>query len=61
VQLANEVPTLQYHICEAITKRNDIVNRSLHDQWRQLVLGPLSELHSSSYPSSHVLVIDALD
>ena len=31
------------------------------DQWRQLILLPLSKLSSDSSPSSYVLVINALD
>ena len=64
VQLADNVPALQRYICEAIeaiTEQNDITSQSLHDQWRQLVLRPLSKLDDNSCPSSHVLVIDALD
>ncbi|OCK72916.1 hypothetical protein K432DRAFT_314325, partial [Lepidopterella palustris CBS 459.81] len=41
--------------------KNDIATQSLGDQWRQLVLGPLSKSSNHSYPSSYVLVIDALD
>jgi hypothetical protein len=61
VQLANSVPTLHRIIYKAITEHSDIPSRSLHDQWQQLVLGPLSELDSSSYQTSYVLVVDALD
>jgi hypothetical protein len=61
VQLANDVPPLQEHICTAITERSDIATRSLSDQWRQLVLGPLSKLNDDSCASSYVLVVDALD
>ena len=39
----------------------NIANLSLHDQWRQLVLKPLSKLDGNSCSSSYVLVIDALD
>ena len=59
-QLANDTP-LRQHICEAITQHSDIATRSLSDQWRQLVLGPLSKLDARSSPSSYILVIDALD
>jgi hypothetical protein len=61
VQLANNAPPLQRHICEAIKERSDIASKPLRDQWRQLIVGPLSKLHGSSYPSSYILVIDALD
>ncbi|KAF2175486.1 hypothetical protein K469DRAFT_610575, partial [Zopfia rhizophila CBS 207.26] len=61
VQLANSVPTLQQHICATITERSDIASQSLHDQWRQLVLRPLSKQDGNGCQSSYVLVVDALD
>ena len=61
VQLANNTPPLQRYICEAIRACSDIASKPLRNQWRQLVLGPMSKLHSSSYPSSYILVVDALD
>jgi hypothetical protein len=60
-QLANNVPTLRRQICNAIAGYSDIASQSLHDQWRQLVLRPLSKLDDNSYPSSYILLIDALD
>jgi hypothetical protein len=59
VQLAYAVPSLQTHIRGAVSERRDIANLSLLDQWRQLVLNPLSRLEKSR--QSCVLVIDALD
>ncbi|OBT39270.1 hypothetical protein VE00_10180 [Pseudogymnoascus sp. WSF 3629] len=59
VQLAKSIPSLRKQICNAIVARSDIANLSFLDQWRQLVLGPLSELEKSH--QSYVLVIDALD
>ena len=59
VQLAKTIPSLQKQICDAIVERSDIANLSLLDQWRQLVLGPLSRLEKSH--QSYVLVVDALD
>jgi len=61
VQLANSVPTLRRHVCDAVVERGDIAGLSLHDQWRQLVLKPLSKLDGNGCSSSYVLVIDALD
>ena len=60
-RLARNVPQIQRFISDAIIKQNDIANQSLRDQWRQLVLHPLSRLDSSSCPLSYVLVVDALD
>ncbi|KFY80333.1 hypothetical protein V499_00801, partial [Pseudogymnoascus sp. VKM F-103] len=59
VQLAKTVPFLQRQIYNAIAEQNNIANLSLFDQWRQLVLGPLSRLEKSH--QSYLLVIDALD
>jgi len=61
VQLAYNAPPLQRYICEAIRERSDIASKSLRDQWRQLVLGPLSKLNGKYYQSSYVPVVDALD
>ena len=61
MQLANSVPALRRYICNAISEYTNLTNLSLHDQWHQLVLGPLSKLTDGSCPSSCVLVIDALD
>src|SRR5207248_2717363 len=36
VQLANNVPSLQQYMYEAITKRKDVASQSLRDQWHQL-------------------------
>jgi hypothetical protein len=61
VQLARNVPQIRRSISDAVIEQNDIANQSLRDQWRQLVLRPLSGLDSSSSPSSYMLIIDALD
>jgi len=61
VQLAAHVPTLHQHICDALAKHGNIVRLSLEDQWRQLVLKPLSKLDGNCCSSSYVIVIDALD
>jgi hypothetical protein len=60
VQLAYNVPSLQQYISEVVRSQNNIANLSLSDQWRQLVLNPLSKLRSESC-QSYILVIDALD
>jgi NACHT domain len=61
VQLTNNAPCLRRYISEAVTERSDIATQSLSDQWRQLVLRPLSKLNGDSCPSSYILVVDALD
>lgn len=59
VQLAKTIPSLQKQIYDAIAEHSNIANLSLLDQWRQLVLGPLSRLQQSH--QSYLLVVDALD
>jgi hypothetical protein len=60
VQLAYNVPSLRRHISEAVADQSNISNLSPSDQWRLLVLGPLSKLGNDLY-QSYILVIDALD
>ncbi|KAK7416688.1 hypothetical protein QQX98_005014 [Neonectria punicea] len=60
-QLATREPSARHYICEAIAEQTDIAERSLRDQWDQLILNPLSKLNHSSCPSTVVLIIDALD
>jgi hypothetical protein len=61
VQLAKNLPCLQQGICDAIVANSDIATQSLGDQWRQLILGPVSKLSGDSCPLAYVLIIDALD
>jgi hypothetical protein len=58
VQLALNVPASQQHISDAVAERRDIVSQSLRDQWRHLVLRPLSKLHEHE---PYMVVVDALD
>ena len=60
LQLAKKSSSLHRYICEAVTEHSDVASQSLPDQWRQLVLRPLSKFHDSSCPS-YILVVDALD
>src|SRR5277367_1832640 len=60
-QLAQISPALKELISTAVAERNDIADQSLRDQWKCLILQPLSMW---TVPSSHpplILVIDALD
>jgi len=61
LQLASRWPSLKDYICVAITEHNDIASQSLRDQWRQLILRPLSKLDGNLYSSSFIVVVDALD
>jgi hypothetical protein len=46
---------------EAAKEQIDIANYSLHDQWRQLVLCPLSRLDKRLSLSSYLLIVNALN
>lgn len=60
VQLADNIPSLKPHICHIVANRSNIVSLSLQDQWRQLILSPLSNLEGNLC-QPYTLVIDALD
>ena len=61
VQLANVSSALKGHICTAIAEHNDIANQSQRDQWKHLIVQPLSMWTAPSSQSPLILVIDALD
>lgn len=61
VQLARSIPDLHRHICDSIKEFSDITSRSLHDQWHELVLRPLSKLKRKTGSSTYILIVDALD
>jgi hypothetical protein len=61
VQLANSSASLKRYICDAITDQSDIASKSLRDQWRQLILRPLSKLNGNFRHSPLLLIVDALD
>jgi hypothetical protein len=61
VQLARSIPDLHQHVCDPIKECSDITSRSLHDQWHELVLRPLSKLNRKADSSSYILIVDALD
>lgn len=58
-QLAIVSSPLKRLICDAIAQRPDITHQSLSNQWKELIIQPLSKLDGSK--SHLVLVIDALD
>jgi hypothetical protein len=60
-QLADSIPTLHQHICDAIKGYADIASRSLHEQWHQLIFRPLSKLDGTGCQPLYILVVDALD
>ena len=60
-QLAISIPSLKKHMCDALKESPKIASLSLHDQWQQLVLRPLSKLGENGCQSPYILVVDALD
>lgn len=52
---------MQRFISDSVIEQDDIVNQSLCDQWRQLIVRPLLRLGSCSSLTSYVLIVDALD
>jgi len=61
LQLVDKSRPLKRHVCEAIAEHSDIANQALRDQWRQLILQPLSKLDNSFSHPSLLIVVDALD
>ena len=61
VQLARSIPDLHQHVCDSIKEYSDITSRSLHDQWYELVLRPLSKLNPEAGSPSYIIIVDALD
>ena len=59
--LASRVPSVRRYICEAIMEQEDIMEHSIEDQWKKLIINPLSKLNSDSPLSIILLVVDALD
>jgi len=57
-QLARPQSRLATHVRNAIRDYPDITQQNLHEQWKHLILGPLSRLY---WPQPLLLVIDALD
>ncbi|KAL4878152.1 hypothetical protein BJY04DRAFT_221299 [Aspergillus karnatakaensis] len=60
-QLSNYISRLQSPMCKAIGACVDIGSQSLTDQWRQLVIRPLSDLSNESRLPPYLIVLDALD
>ena len=60
-QLARISSVLNDHICTAIAEHNDLASQSLRDQWKHLILQPLSVWMTASNQPPLILVIDALD
>ena len=60
-QLAHSIPLLREHICNAIRLNEDIIRQGgLRNQWKELIIGPLSQL-TPHQNFRLMLVVDALD
>ncbi|CAG8379663.1 unnamed protein product [Penicillium salamii] len=60
-QLREFSPELKKCINDAAAVNPRIRNLMLYDQWKKLVVEPLSHMRDRSFPSPLLLVIDALD
>jgi hypothetical protein len=60
-QLLNISSDLKRYIYEAVKQHPDIAAKTLRDQWKQLILRPLSKLKAHSVRSPLIFVLDALD
>lgn len=60
-QLADRSPILRRFICDAIRECTNIPSLSLYDQWRYLILTPLSRLGKEFRGLTLLIVVDALD
>jgi hypothetical protein len=61
VQLAQRFPAYRDLIHTAISNNRGIVDKILEDQWKELILNPLSKLDFESIQVPLILVVDALD
>ena len=60
-QLAQRCTAFKFLLVKAISNDEGISNRTLKDQWDELILQPLSKLGAGSFQAPLFIVIDALD
>ncbi|KAJ6087603.1 hypothetical protein N7467_006517 [Penicillium canescens] len=61
-QLCSKQPKFRTRLEEIISEDQQVLQRrSLTDQWKELIIRPISRLDSSSLPTRLVIVVDALD
>ena len=58
-QLADTLPLFKRYICEALSAHHNIASQGLRNQWKELIVLPLSKLNNQRLSLN--LVIDALD
>lgn len=61
VQLANKSREFKDLLQRIVSEDQGVGQRVLRDQWRELVVGPLSQLKVASLHSHPIIVVDALD
>ncbi|KAL8903300.1 MAG: hypothetical protein Q9207_004013 [Kuettlingeria erythrocarpa] len=59
-QLANRSPQLKQSVCEAISSNEGVTRQGLRNQWKELILAPLSKTQAKGRTTLN-FVIDALD
>ena len=60
-QIAHKSPEFKNLLQNAVSQDQGIAQRVLRDQWRELIIAPLSQLGDDSLPSPIIVVVDALD
>lgn len=61
LQLAHYSSALKDRICTAVAEHSDLAHRSFSDQWKHLILEPLSAWRGASSQPPLILILDALD
>jgi hypothetical protein len=61
VQLSSKLSAFKQHIGKIVAEHPDIAGRAPREQWKHLILQPLSKLDADSIQSPLLLVVDALD
>ena len=60
-QIAHKSPEFKSLLQNTVSQDGGIVQRVLRDQWRELIVAPLSRLGADSVKSPIIIVVDALD
>lgn len=60
-QLVRQVPLLAVHVCNEIEADAKICEKSISNQFEQLIVNPIRKLTITSSPSVKIIVLDALD
>ncbi|RMZ92596.1 hypothetical protein DV736_g166, partial [Chaetothyriales sp. CBS 134916] len=60
-QIAQKSPEFKKLLQKTVSQDGGIVERVLRDQWRELIVAPLSQLEADSVKPHIIIVVDALD